>query len=179
MPLRSFAVISVKSALYCGLSAASELSQTPSRPLSGSMYQSVSSAACWSPLDCEPALIAQILNQPAFLIVPSGFSRISSSFLGMFCGMPCALELTDRKSCCARAHRISTSNARMRFIVFSLIAPCSFGHPLRNLDLGNPMNNINHDLYPKIGFTRRTGGVTGGLQWLKAAQLSASKVEDA
>src|SRR3979411_3323748 len=122
MPLRNFAVISVKSALYRGLSAASELLHTPSRPLSGSMYQSVSSAACCRPLDCEPALIAQILNQPEFLVVPSGFSRISSSFLGMFCGMPCAFELTDKKSCGVRAHRISASSARMRFIVVSLIA---------------------------------------------------------
>src|SRR5471032_1272586 len=107
MPLRNFAVISVKSALYCGLSAASELSQTPSRPLSGSMYQSVSSAACCRPLDCEPALIAQILNQPAFLMVPSGFSRISSSFLGIFCGMPCASELVD--SCGIKAHTASSN----------------------------------------------------------------------
>src|SRR5258708_7263606 len=128
MPLRNFAVISVKSALYCGLSEANELSQTPSRPLSGSMYQSVSSADCCKPFDCEPALIAQMLNQPAFLMVPSGFSRISSSFLGMFCGMPCALELIDRKSCDVKAHAASSS-ARMRLIVFSPIAKCSFWHP--------------------------------------------------
>ncbi len=59
-------------------------------PLSGSMYQSVSSATCWSPLDCDPALIVQMLNQPAFFTVPSGFSRISRSFLGMSWGIPCA-----------------------------------------------------------------------------------------
>src|SRR5947199_4118884 len=95
------------------------------------MYQSVSSAACCNPLDCEPALIAQILNQPAFLIVPSGFSRISSSFLGMFCGMPCAFELADRKSCGASAHRATTSNARMRLIVFSRDREVLFGTSCR------------------------------------------------
>src|SRR5882762_5805500 len=122
MPLRNFAVISVESALYCDLSAASELLHTPSRPLSGSMYQSVSSAACCSPLDCEPALIAQILNQPAFLMVPSGFSRISSSFLGMSCGMPWAWhEFVDNNSCGIKTDTASSS-ARMRLIVFSLIA---------------------------------------------------------
>src|SRR3979490_1856040 len=112
MPLRNFAVISVKSALARGLSAASELLHTPSRPLSGSMYQSVSSAACCSPLDCEPALIAQILNQPAFLMVPSGFSRISSSFLGMSCGIPWAWpEFVDNNSC---DKTDTASSARMR-----------------------------------------------------------------
>lgn len=88
MPLRSFTVISVKSALYCGLLAASELSQTPSRPRSGSMYQSVSRATCCSPFDCDPALMAQMLNHPAFLTVPSGFSRTSSSFRGIFFEVP-------------------------------------------------------------------------------------------
>src|SRR6478735_7615735 len=118
------------------------------------MYQSVSSAACCSPLDWEPALIAQILNQPAFLIVPSGFSRISSSFLGMFCGMPCALELTGNNSCVDTAHKASTSNQRMRLIVFSLIAQCSLARRAGNLGSANPPNNRNHDPYPKIGFTR-------------------------
>ena len=51
MPTRSFTVISVKSLLYCGLSAASEFSQTPLMPCSGSMYQSVSMHSCWSPVE--------------------------------------------------------------------------------------------------------------------------------
>src|SRR3954462_11207192 len=51
------------------------------------MYQSVSSATCCSPFDWELALIAQMLNQPAFLTVPSGFSRISNSFLGILSGI--------------------------------------------------------------------------------------------
>src|SRR5262245_16629750 len=41
------------------------------------MYQKVSMASWCRPVDWPPALIAQMLNQPAFLIVPSGFSTIS------------------------------------------------------------------------------------------------------
>src|SRR4051794_1607255 len=157
MPLLSFTVISVKSALYCGLSAASAFSHTPLMPLSGSMYHSVSSATCCRPLDCEPALIAQMLNQPAFLMVPSGFSRISSSLRGMFCGMPCAsLGPADKNGCDASAHTAS-SNARMRLIVFSLIVRCLARTVVVRaiLEAGKPVNNQNRDLYPKIGFTRK------------------------
>src|SRR5882757_7643796 len=154
MPLLSLTVIWEKSALYCGLSAASAFSQTPLMPLSGSMYHSVSSATCCRPLDCDPALIAQMLNHPAFLMVPSGFSRISSSLRGMFCGMPCAWPgLAGKNSCGASAHTTS-SNARMRLIVFSLIAAivCTLVMGAI-LEAAKPMNNQNRDLYPKIGFT--------------------------
>ena len=54
------------------------------------MYQSVSRATCCSPFDWPPALMAQMLNQPAFLIVPSGFSRISVSLRGRLEIMSCA-----------------------------------------------------------------------------------------
>jgi hypothetical protein len=46
------------------------------------MYQKVSIASWCRPFDWLPALIAQMLNQPAFLIVPSGFSTISVSLRG-------------------------------------------------------------------------------------------------
>ena len=60
------------------------------------MYQSVSSAACCSPFDWLPALIAQMLNQPAFLMVPSGFSRIKISSRGRLAMAPCAMNSRGR-----------------------------------------------------------------------------------
>src|SRR5881394_2783667 len=48
------------------------------------MYQNVSIASWCSPVDWPPALIAQMLNQPAFLIVPSGFSTIRVWLRGRF-----------------------------------------------------------------------------------------------
>ena len=62
------------------------------------MYQSVSIASCCRPVDWPPALMAQMLNQPAFLIVPSGFSRISVSFRGSSDEAPwaCAETLASR-----------------------------------------------------------------------------------
>src|SRR5262245_40199 len=118
MPGRSLTVISVKSALYCGLSAASEFCHTPSRPRLGSMYQSVSSAACCRPFDWLPALMAQILNQPAFLMVPSGFSRIRVSLRGRLANKPWAGATSGRIVSPSPPHSTAASNAP-----FSLIGP--------------------------------------------------------
>src|SRR5690348_10516197 len=54
------------------------------------MYQKVSMPSCCRPFDWLPALIAQTLNQPEFLIVPSGFSTISVSLRGRSEIVPCA-----------------------------------------------------------------------------------------
>src|SRR5882724_5003035 len=54
------------------------------------MYQKVSIATCCRPLDWLPPLMAQMLNQPAFLIVPSGFSRIKVSLRGRSENAVCA-----------------------------------------------------------------------------------------
>jgi hypothetical protein len=77
IPERSFTVISVKSLLYCGLSAASELSQTlPLSPWSGSMYQSVSMHSCWSPVEVPFGFGTQTLKFDGSVTVPSGFSAM-------------------------------------------------------------------------------------------------------
>src|SRR5262245_61423687 len=114
MPDRNLTVISVKSALYWGLSAASEFCHTPSRPRLGSMYQSVSRAACCRPFDWLPALMAQILNQPAFLMVPSGFSKIRVSLRGRLASNPCAAATPGRSPALPQTIAAST-------VPFSLI----------------------------------------------------------
>jgi hypothetical protein len=99
------------------LSEASEFIHTPSMPRCGSMYQNVSIASWCSPVDCPPALTAQMLNQPAFLIVPSGFSTIRVWLRGRF-------EIGS----CAEAENAGTArskaSARVRSarIVFSLVS---------------------------------------------------------
>src|ERR1041384_5902861 len=112
MPGRSLTVISVKSALYFGLLGANEVSpHTPAPPRLGSMYQKVSIISWCRPVDWPPALIAQMLNQPAFLIVPSGFSTISVSLRGrleiVFCAdTSLARQPTNRSSAIVRQMRI-------------------------------------------------------------------------
>src|SRR5688572_2896001 len=54
------------------------------------MYQNVSIVSWCRPVDCPPAFTAQMLNQPAFLIVPSGFSTIRVWLRGRFEIGPCA-----------------------------------------------------------------------------------------
>src|SRR5579883_2228988 len=103
-----------------GFSAASELSHTPSTPFCGSMYQKVSMPSCCSPFDWLPALIAQMLNQPAFLIVPSGFSTISVSLRGRSEIVPWATAPNGQST------TASATTARHKRIVSSL----SFGETL-------------------------------------------------
>src|SRR4051812_46237266 len=57
-PLRSLAVISVKSALYCHGSLANSLYIEPLRPLSGSMNHRVSITNWWLPLELAAPLPA-------------------------------------------------------------------------------------------------------------------------
>jgi hypothetical protein len=92
------------------------------------------------------------MNQPAFLMVPSGFSRISSSFLGMSCGIPWAWpEFIDNNSC--GKTDTASSIIRMRLIVFSPIVKHFSGALCAQARRGDRMNNRNRDLYPKIGFS--------------------------
>src|SRR5438874_4388922 len=86
-----------------------------STPFCGSMYQKVSMASWCSPVDWPPALIDQILNQPAFLIVPSGFSTISVSLRGRLEIVPWALA-----SAMAETARIIAAMPRHGRIVSSL-----------------------------------------------------------
>src|SRR6476620_8829965 len=79
------------------------------------MYQKVSIASCCKPFDWLPALIAQMLNQPEFLIVPSGFSTISVSLRGRSEIVPCARACPKRHAAIA-----SAATARQKRIVSSV-----------------------------------------------------------
>src|SRR4051812_38272638 len=76
-------------------------------PRLGSMYQKVSITSWCSPVDWPPALIAQMLNQPAFLIVPSGFSTIRVWLRGRFeiDDWACAGWVASQATAASRQHR--------------------------------------------------------------------------
>src|SRR5882672_11706665 len=79
------------------------------------MYQKVSIATCCRPLDWLPTLMAQMLNQPAFLIVPSGFSRIKVSLRGRSENAVCA---------CAGAGAASASHAAVMAVQAAATERC-------------------------------------------------------
>src|SRR4051795_9622195 len=79
------------------------------------MYHNVSIASWCRPVDCPPAFTAQMLNQPAFLIVPSGFSTIRVWLRGRLEIGSCA-----RAASAGSARSKASANRRSARIVFSL-----------------------------------------------------------
>src|SRR5690349_3632517 len=98
------------------------------------MYQKVSMASWCRPFDWLPALIAQMLNQPAFLIVPSGFSTISVSLRGRSEMVPWAKlcptgTASSTRAAMTRERRIVSSSYRWRNAsTRPLGSPCSARH---------------------------------------------------
>src|SRR6516162_10929031 len=82
------------------------------------MYQSVSREACCNPFDWLPALMAQMLNHPAFLMVPSGFSRISVSLRGKLASAPCAEGSRDNAASASTASNAASNQENLGLIGF-------------------------------------------------------------
>ena len=74
------------------------------------MYQKVSIANWCSPVDWPPALMAQMLNQPAFLIVPSGFSTTRVWWRGTLEISSWALALPNSRQDQHRSSRLRNVN---------------------------------------------------------------------
>src|SRR3569833_1423194 len=145
------------------------------------MYQKVSMPSCCRPFDWLPALIAQMLNQPAFLIVPSGFSTISVSLRGRSEIVPWATAAkgpTDTPSpatisaATARHKRIISST----FIVGERLARAPSARHVRVHHLGRVHDAVEFSLADVTelqgGLLQRQGvlaGVMGDLRGLVVA----------